>query len=68
LTAQKRRYSAPDHWDKEITGKGFEQSLMGYIAAARAMTDEFGQQNQLMGRAMIRCHDCSAEHCACRAR
>lgn len=32
------------------------------------MTEDFGQQNQLIGGAMIRCHDCIEEHCACIAR
>lgn len=30
-----------------------------------AMPEDFDQQNQLIGGAMIRCHDCIAEHCPC---
>lgn len=33
-----------------------------------AMPASFGQQNQLSGGPMIRCPDCSAEHCPCVAR
>jgi hypothetical protein len=51
-----------------ISSDNFYESLSSYIAAARHMTDDFGQQNQLMGGAMIKCPGCSAEHCACLAR
>ena len=33
-----------------------------------SMPATFGQQNQITGGPMIRCPDCSAEHCPCVAR
>lgn len=35
---------------------------------ALSAPDDFGQQSQLIGGAMIRCHDCMAERCSCLAR
>lgn len=41
---------------------------LGGRKCAGEIPEDFGQQNQLIGGAMIRCHDCTAEHCACVAR
>lgn len=41
---------------------------LGGRKCAGEIPEDFGQQNQLIGGAMIRCHDCIAEHCACLAR
>jgi hypothetical protein len=56
---EKPAYLAPDH---------FEESLAKYNAVASTMAADFGQQNQLLGGAMIKCHGCSAEHCPCVAK
>jgi hypothetical protein len=61
-------YVSPDNWSPEIIGKRFIGSLAKYNAVASTMADEFGQQNQLMGGAMIQCHDCTKEHCPCVAK
>jgi hypothetical protein len=51
-----------------VSADHFDESLSSYIAAARHMVEDFGQQNQLMGGAMIKCPGCSAEHCPCVAK
>jgi hypothetical protein len=59
FAVEKPAFIAPDHWDV---------ALNSFNADAKRMRDDYGQQNQLMGGAMIQCHDCTKEHCACLAR
>lgn len=59
LTDQKPAYISPDNFDVR---------LISQLAAEHGMNADFGQQNQLPGGPMLRCHDCISEHCPCVAK
>lgn len=59
LTDQKPAYISPDNFDVR---------LISQLVAEHGMNADFGHQNQLPGGPMLRCHDCSAEHCPCVAK
>ena len=48
-----------------LRGAIYERDNTEADHARPAIPAYFGQQNQLSGGPMIRCHDCIAEHCAC---